>query len=397
MNFILIFSDGWRADFANNPALTPNLHKFLNEYGGYKFMNAYSVTTWTWPVTMSIFTGLLPIQHGCDDIGYQKHDAEHNLAPDIFAARNCTKDDFLTTKLKERGYTTKIFDNWDGLKYLKGAEQAVFDKEIPQTWNRYALLDMTEEEIKEPFFYFARVIDAGHAPWGRFSRKSKNRFDAAVATGKFPFEHDARISPAKWNKRVLRRLLSKQCEQWDEQQMAKLLEWFVKVGLYQNTVLIIMSDHGVSLGEHGPVGHGMGCHEEIIHVPLYVYWPGKSSGLEEVNDLVSLVDLMPTILEEESIGYGVNLFKRKDDRSVFFEYKRQRKIEGVEQEFQAGVRPERNVFTRGVRWQDFKLVYSRPHTGGEIFELHNFGKQKTPLTSFEEGVKRLLSVYPNFD
>lgn len=397
MNFILIFSDGWRADVANNPAYTPNLHKFLNTYGGYKFTKAYSTTTWTWPVTMSIMTGLLPVEHGCDDIGYQKHDAELNLALDIFKAKNCTKDAFLTTKLKERGYTTKIFDNWDGLKFLKGPGQVVFDKQIPQSWERFALLDVTKEEIVEPFFHFVRVIDAGHAPWGKFPRGTKEEFDKAVETGKFPYEHTARANPHKWHRRKLGHLLAAQCIQWDEEQLGKLLQWFVDKGLHKNTAIILMSDHGVSLGEHGPAGHGMGCYEEIVHVPLYVYWPGKGPGLEEVNDLVSLVDIMPTILGVDRVEHGVNLFKREKDRSVFFEYKRHRKIAGVEQEFKDGGVPERDIFVRGVRWKDSKLTYSRPRFGGESLELHNFKWERNQLECFQEGLKRLLSVYSDFN
>lgn len=394
MNVILIFNDGWRADIANDPTLTPILHKFLREFGGFKFTKAYSVTTWTWPVTMSIFTGLLPIQHGCDDIGYQKHDAEHNLAPDIFAAKNCFKEDFLPTKLKERGYITKIFDNWTGLKFLKGTEQIVFDKEIPQSWERYALLDMTKEEIEKPFFYFTRVIDAGHAPFGKFPRDTKENFDKAIATGKFPFEHTARADPERWTRRHLRRQLERQCQQWDEEQMGKLLEWFVAKELYKDTAIILMSDHGIGLWEHGTIGHGMGCHEEVIRVPLFVYWPGKTVGLEEVDDLVSVVDIMPTILEEGSIGYGVNLFERQNDRTVFFEYKRQRKIAGIEQEFKE--KPERDVFVRGVRWQDSKLTYSKLKFGGQSLELHSFKKGQDLVMCIMEGVKRLRSVYTDF-
>ena len=176
--------------------------------------------------------------------------------------------------------------------------------------------------------------------------------------------------------------------------MGKLLEWFVAKELYKDTAIILMSDHGIGLWEHGTIGHGMGCHEEVIHVPLFVYWPGKTVGLEEVDDLVSVVDIMPTILEEGSVGYGVNLFERQNDRTVFFEYKRQRKIAGVEQEFKE--KPERDVFVRGVRWQDSKLTYSKLKFGGQSFELHSFKKKQDLIGCFVEGVKRLRSVYTDF-
>lgn len=396
MNFILIFSDGWRADFANDVRFTPNLHKFLAKYGGYKFLNAYSTTTWTWAATMSMFTSLLPVQHGCDDIGYQKHDAEHRLAPDIWKAVNCSKDNFLMTRLKKRGYITKTFDNPTGIKYLKGTGQVHFDKEIVQLWDRYALLDMTEEKIEEPFFYFVRITDAGHAPWGKFPRDSKEEFDKAVATGKFPSEHTARRDPTKWSHERLIELLGEQCVQWDEEQLGKLLRWFVDSKLYENTAIFLVSDHGVSLGEHGPAGHGVSCSEEIIHVPLYVYWPKSSSGIKEIHDLVSIVDIMPTILGEKSVGSGVNLFERENNRAVYFEFKRQRKKEGVPQEYANGKLPSYDIFVRGVRWRTYKLVYSRSLGGAETIKFVNYGEKTSQLSCIDEGWNKLCFMFPNF-
>ncbi len=157
MNVILIFNDGWRADIANNPTLTPILHKFLNEYGGYKFTKAYSVTTWTWPVTMSIFTGLLPVQHGCDDIGYQKHDAEQNLALDIFAAKNCSKDEFLPTPGATMVGRIYIWKTTDEAKYRKytcsncglGFEDTIPEENYPGTTDKIQTLCPSCHEIAE--------------------------------------------------------------------------------------------------------------------------------------------------------------------------------------------------------------------------------------------------------
>ena len=158
-----------------------------------------------------------------------------------------------------------------------------------------------------------------------------------------------------------------------------------------------MADHGVSLGEHGPVGHGQGCYEEIVHVPLYVYWPGNDPGITEVRDLVSIMDIMPTILEEDRIGSGVNLFKREEDRAVFFEFKRQRKTKGVKQEYEDGKLPSYDIFIRGVRWKTCKLTYSQDLEGAVKIELHDYGKEENQLKCLEEGFAKLRSVYSDFD
>jgi|GEM_PF-3703831 len=396
MNFILIFCDGWRADFANNPKYTPHLHKFLEKYGGYKFLNAYSTTIWTWPAILSMFTGLLPIHHGLDDITFCKHEALQAKEPDCIKARNCTKDDFLMTKLKKRGYTTKAFEDRIGEKYLRGTGQVFYDKMTVCRWNRFQLLGMTKEPIEEPFFYFVRTIDTAHAPWGRFPRDSREAWKKALTTGQFPSEADARANRVKWNQSKLTELLADQSIQWDEEQVAKLLQWFVNSELYKNTAIFFVSDHGISLGERGtPVGHGLGCQEEIVHVPLYVYWPEGDSKFEVIDDLVSVVDIVPTILGEDHTGDGVNLFKRKKDRAVFFEFKRQRNVEGVEKEFKE--LPSYDVFIRGVRWGAYRLTYSRNLKGMVKIELSGYGKEENRSKCFKEGFEKLCSVYSDFD
>lgn len=396
MNFIIIFCDGWRADFANNPAYTPHLHDFFKKYGGHKFANAYSTTNWTWPALMSAFTGLLPVHHGCDDITYCKHEELQKKESDCLKARYCTKNDFLMTKLKERGYITKAFEDPIGEKYLRGTGQVFYDKMTVHQWNRFQLLTLTKEPVEKPFFYFVRTIDAAHPPWGRFSRESREAWEKARTAGEFPLETDARADPTKWSQSRLTKLLAEQNMQWDEEQLAKLFQWFVDVGLYKDTAIFFMSDHGISLGEHGtPVGHGLGCHEEIIHVPLYVYWPKENPKFEVIDDLVSIVDIMPTILGEDCVGDGVNLFRRKKDRAVFFEFKRQRNVKGVGKEFRE--LPSYEIFIRGVRWKTCKLIYSRDVKGVVKIELYDHGKKGNQLEQLTEGFGKLCNMYPDFD
>ena len=60
------------------------------------------------------------------------------------------------------------------------------------------------------------------------------------------------------------------------------------------TVIVVAADHGESLGEHGEDGHGMLVYQSTLRVPLLMRMPGVSP--RRVNDLVRLVDVMPTVL-----------------------------------------------------------------------------------------------------
>jgi len=86
--------------------------------------------------------------------------------------------------------------------------------------------------------------------------------------------------------------------------LGKLLAEIDNLGLQENTVVILKSDHGILLGEHNSLGkawfspQGYRCYplyEELIHIPLMVRVPGVAH--RRISDLVQPADLMPTILE----------------------------------------------------------------------------------------------------
>jgi arylsulfatase A-like enzyme len=76
--------------------------------------------------------------------------------------------------------------------------------------------------------------------------------------------------------------------------VAALFEHLRQMGLYEDAVIAFVSDHGEQFYEHGKYGHGIGLHDEEIHVPLIVKGPGLSG---VVDDVVSTLDLAPALLE----------------------------------------------------------------------------------------------------
>lgn len=84
--------------------------------------------------------------------------------------------------------------------------------------------------------------------------------------------------------------------------LEQLLGQLKQRGLYDNTLLIVTSDHGEAFGERGIMGHGLSVYDDEVHVPLIVKFP-HSTAKEVIADPVSLIDLMPTILDV--LGYGI--------------------------------------------------------------------------------------------
>jgi arylsulfatase A-like enzyme len=154
-----------------------------------------------------------------------------------------------------------------------------------------------------PFFLFVNYMDA-HAPYlppapfaTRFTSaplasSSMDAYDAALAS------LDARIAD------VVARLTA--------------------LGVYDNTLLILVGDHGEGFGEHGDVEHPSSLYANQIRVPLIIKWPHQTTGAV-VDDLVSDVDMLPTVMAALGRSLpprlpGRNLAERGDPtRAVFAE------------------------------------------------------------------------------
>ncbi len=68
-------------------------------------------------------------------------------------------------------------------------------------------------------------------------------------------------------------------------------------GLYDSALIVVLSDHGEGLGDHGEKEHGIFLYRESIHVPLLVKLPGQQRKGETIDTTVALTDIVPTILD----------------------------------------------------------------------------------------------------
>ncbi len=83
-------------------------------------------------------------------------------------------------------------------------------------------------------------------------------------------------------------------------QLERLVDGLKSAGLWENTMLIVTSDHGEAFGEHQFVGHSASLYQDQVFIPLFIRYPGQRSA-RTVRFPVSLVDLMPTILDVAGI------------------------------------------------------------------------------------------------
>jgi arylsulfatase A-like enzyme len=153
---------------------------------------------------------------------------------------------------------------------------------------------------EDPLFLFVNYMDA-HAPYDPpppFDR----RYPGRPAPEEDPPGMDALGAIRRLERELSdaeRRHLESQYDgeiAYVDFQLGRLFEMLQERGIYERSLIIVTSDHGEALGEHGLVGHGVSVYQNQVYVPLLIKFPEQREP-EIVDELVSTVDLLPTVLD----------------------------------------------------------------------------------------------------
>lgn len=88
----------------------------------------------------------------------------------------------------------------------------------------------------------------------------------------------------------------------DEYLIKPLLSELKRLNIYENTMIILLSDHGESFGDHKMWEHGVQLYNELIHVPLIIKYPGSKYREGIIANSVGIIDVVPSILAELGIA-----------------------------------------------------------------------------------------------
>ena len=325
-NVLLVSIDTLRADrmalYGATRPTTPHLAEWAARRA-VVFDDAVAQATWTLPSHASMFTALEAFRHG----------AVHTeaLAPSV---------PVLAELLRAAGYRTEAITGAGFLDPRYGLHRG-FDryrwwsgvwsgpKEIEDgTARALAALD---EERDRPFLLFFHTYDVHpplrpHEPW--FSRLSRFAPDWWILSEAEPGDTSGRresryrfmrFPPRRSNERspLPREDAALVYDLYDsgvasaDEHVGRILERLRERGLERDTLVIVTSDHGESLGEHDLAGHGF-LYEDNTHVPLLVALPGGRAAGTRRPQQVRLVDLVPTILEVAGVAVPEGL----DGRSL---------------------------------------------------------------------------------
>ncbi|MEN6561206.1 MAG: sulfatase-like hydrolase/transferase [Acidobacteriota bacterium] len=272
LNLLVITLDTTRADavglYGNRHGVTPR----IDELGraGIVFENCYTPVPLTLPAHCSLFTGRYPVGHQVRNNGTYALPASEKTLAAVF---------------KERGYDTAAFvasftvSGKFGL--ARGFDTYDEDLETGQPIVNYA----AEIPADRVYAKFARWLD------GRSGRRFFGWVHFYDAHSPYvPHPDGPAGDGSAWS-------LYEGEVRYVDAHVGKIVQALKDKGLYENTVLVIVGDHGEAFGEHKEHGHGIFCYEESLRVPLILHNPRLFRTPKAVAGRVSLVDVMPGLLE----------------------------------------------------------------------------------------------------
>lgn len=291
-NIVLITLDTTRWDYvdpANERARAiPNLQK-LAARGAY-FGDAVTVAPLTLPAHTSLFTGLYPSMHGVRNNGNYILPEGIPLLAEILSRESYETAAFVGCfVLDSRFGLSRGFDHYDD----QLAEGPLGDQsdggffnltaERNASWVTDRAIRWVTAKERSPFFLWVHYYDP-HDP-----------YEAPP-----PFREMYKEDPYAGEIAYV------------DQEIGRLLPYILRDRDGESTALIVVADHGESLGQHGEITHGLFLYEPSVRIPLIMVLPGVTEPGTRVERTARIIDIMPTLLEY----LGIDLPRVLDGKSL---------------------------------------------------------------------------------
>jgi len=291
-NLILISMDTLRADYlgcyGGVAPVSPHLDQLAAS--AIVFEHAYATAPFTGPSHASILTSQHPSKHG---MIYNGHRAR-SLAigeQSVTLAEHLGKSGFNTKAVVSGGPLDARFGFGRGFESFNLVPQMdnLDSGGDPDQVNRRAgnwLLDWQHTGKKDRFFLWVHHFTP-HLP---YVAREADRAALGMTFGETVDDNGAAEFPVD----DVRDAYAAEVLAADRF-VGNLLAEVERLGLAENTVIAVVSDHGEYLQEHGLTNHHL-LFDEVLHVPMFIHWPNFDS-VDRRSETVSTMDLVPTILE----------------------------------------------------------------------------------------------------
>lgn len=284
-NVLLITLDTTRADrlgcYGFDKAITPALDALAAR--GTLFEQAFSQVNLTLPSHCSIMTGRYPRELGVHVNGRNALGTAHPTLAEIFKQHGYDTAAFVASFVLDSKFgLDRGFDLYEDDMGASTFQVQSLEWQITANQVANRALTWLDTKKRRPFFCWVHFFDphAPYSPPGKYIQEGSHEYN-----GELTFVDD---------------------------HVKRLTDWLAANELTDQTLVIVVGDHGESFGEHGEFGHTNFIYETNLHVPYILAHPNIIPVARRVNEVVEVVDLFPTVLEL----FGWELPKTLSSRSL---------------------------------------------------------------------------------
>jgi arylsulfatase A-like enzyme len=295
-NLMLVVVDALRSDrlsvYRDTRVVTPRMTAEADRRGAV-FLNNQAASPSSPPSHGSIQTGMIPRVHGVVGDAAQ-------LKPDT---------PMISTQLRAAGVVTAYFGNnpfgmgrlekpgrWDVYRKPRGIDCTIlidemldFAREQSAAGKRFFVSSLPYEP-HTPYRFHEGISDKfWKGPWGPPVGKSVDGHLLSALS-----DERQTLTDAQWQQ--LFALYDGEVEYWDRC-FGRLVDGLAEIGVADETAIVLTSDHGEGMFEHGRMGHAFGHYAELADIPLIVYSSRLNDSLRKIDTVSSQLDIAPTVLD----------------------------------------------------------------------------------------------------
>jgi arylsulfatase A-like enzyme len=391
-SIVIVLVDALRTDYLGcygfSGEISPTVDQIAND--SLTFTRAFSQAPWTKPSGASLMTSLHPQSHGVRRTGRRSRGLRPTigvLKPDV---------DTLAETLHGAGYQTAAFvaNPWVVVKY--GFDQGFETFEQTGLQGDYLLQRATAwlkaRDASRPFFLYLHLMEV-HGPYDA-------PYEDYLAMRRVPeLNSDRQLSP-----RQVKYLDSPQLHWPDPEQKTQLSSWKARYAagvremdrylasfvaeppmksLLPESIFVFTSDHGEEFLEHGNLGHGRGLCDHQLRIPLLMRLPKKYGRGRSIDNVVNLIDLMPTLLRAAGLEAPPYVQGRDLSPLIFSEET------GTAPGIAYSTCMMKNPDLHSVRVTDYKLIKDVREGTFEFFDLARDPQEQEAVSEPAELIQQL--------
>lgn len=410
-NVILISVDTLRADhlgcYGYQRETSPNIDSLVSDSA--RFENTYASSPWTLPSHVSLLTSLHGVHH-------QVYYDNEKMDPSLLTLADLLKTNgFFCSAFTGGGFVSSAYGFSKGFDAYQEGEGGIYHQNSAELLFK-SVSEWLDREKGKNFFLFLHTYQphnpyACPEPYKYMFLKEDAKWRQLDLIGYLGGNAGIFKSLPEAERQNVIGLYDGEIRYTDERLIGPLIRKLKDLKLYDRTMIVFTSDHGEEFFDHKSWGHGHSLYDESLKVPLIIKFPNSKYRGTSVSSIVSLVDVMPTILDDLGVDCaGLNFDgksliplikgKEKRDRTFLADIGSKVLNSHIPQKISANKGRDKVILNKKFSEEDLAFfLFSPPSTNPiELYDLNEDPHEKNDLSgqknqTASEIIRRIEDIF----